>query len=76
MPHTKIGRRAIAAGATALLAAGLLTAGAEPTVAGNCGGHCQQMKACGQLVRAKGLKDASARQAEYNKCMTDPHNYH
>ena len=56
----------------ALLAASLVLTTA-PALA-NCGGHCQQEKACGQLVRAKGLPKGQ-RQDEFNKCMTDPHNY-
>lgn len=69
-----IRRSTVSAVLTSLLTVGFLSAGTGPTLA-NCGGHCQQMKACGQLVRAKGLKDHSARQDEYNKCMADPHNY-
>ena len=76
MRKARIGHRATRATAAAFLAAGLAMAGVSPTFAGNCGGHCQQMKVCGELVKEKGLKDASARHAEYNKCMTDPHNYH
>jgi hypothetical protein len=57
----------------ALIAAGLVATG-TPTLAGNCGGHCQQMKVCGAQVRAKGTAKAQF-QAEYNKCMTDPPNY-
>jgi hypothetical protein len=57
----------------ALIAAGLIATG-TPTLAGSCGGHCQQMKVCGSTVRAKGLKGTQFH-AEYNKCMTDPHNY-
>ena len=56
----------------ALIAAGLVATSA-PALA-NCGGHCQQMKVCGAQVRAKGTPKAQF-QAEYNKCMTDPHNY-
>jgi hypothetical protein len=56
----------------ALLAAGLLATG-SPAWA-NCGGHCMQMKACASQVREKGTPKAQF-QAEYNKCMADPHNY-
>ena len=76
MPKRWIELRAVRIAAAALLAAGFLAVGSMPTFAGNCGGHCQQMKVCAQQVRDKGIKDASTRQAEYNKCMTDPHNYH
>jgi hypothetical protein len=57
----------------ALIAAGLIATG-TPALAGNCGGHCQQTKVCASQVGAKHLpKDQN--HAEYNKCMTDPHNY-
>ncbi len=56
----------------ALFAASLVASG-SPALA-TCAGHCQQMKACGQLVRAKGTAKAQF-QAEYTKCMADPHNY-
>jgi hypothetical protein len=45
-----------------------------PSFAGNCGGHCQVMKRCGELVKEKGLK-GTAYQSEFNKCMTDAANY-
>ena len=45
-----------------------------PSFAGNCGGHCQVMKRCGELVKEKGLEGA-AYQSEFNKCMTDAANY-
>ena len=55
----------------ALIAAGLVTG--TPALA-NCGGHCQQMKVCASQVAGKRLpKDQQ--HGEYNKCMTDPHNY-
>jgi hypothetical protein len=57
----------------ALISAGLIATGA-PALAGNCGGHCQQMKECGAKVRGKGTAKAQF-QAEYNKCMTDPLSY-
>ena len=61
--------------AATLIACGTTVAGSETTFGGNCGGHCQQMKVCGAMVKEKGLKEASARHEEFNKCMTDPHNY-
>jgi hypothetical protein len=57
----------------ALIMAGLVATG-TPALAGNCGGHCQQMKECGAKVRAKSTAKAQF-QAEYNKCMTDPLGY-
>jgi hypothetical protein len=57
----------------ALIAAGLVATGA-PALAGNCGGHCQQMKECGAKVKAKSTAKAQFHD-EYNKCMTDPLNY-
>jgi hypothetical protein len=57
----------------ALIAAALVATG-TPTFAGNCGGHCQQGKVCVSQVAAKHLpKDQQ--HGEFNKCMTDPHNY-
>ena len=53
---------------------GLLAVDSAPPFAGNCGGHCQVMKRCGELVKEKGLKGA-AYQSEFNKCMTDAANY-
>jgi hypothetical protein len=56
----------------ALIAAALVATGA-PALA-NCGGHCQQMKVCTSQVGGKHLpKDQQ--HGEFNKCMTDPHNY-
>jgi hypothetical protein len=56
----------------ALIAAAVITTG-TPALA-NCGGHCQQMKVCASQVAGKHLpKDQQ--HGEYNKCMTDPHNY-
>jgi hypothetical protein len=56
----------------ALFTAGLVATG-TPALA-NCGGHCQQMKVCASQVAGKHLpKDQQ--HGEYNKCMTDPHNY-
>jgi hypothetical protein len=40
----------------------------------NCGGHCQQMKRCGEIVREKHVPKGQG-QAEFNKCMMDPVNY-
>lgn len=55
-----------------LVAAGLMMV-STPTFA-NCGGHCQQMKVCASQVASKHLpKDQQ--HGEFNKCMTDPHNY-
>jgi hypothetical protein len=57
----------------ALIVAGLVASG-TPTLAGNCGGHCQQTKVCASQVGAKHLpKDQQ--HGEYTKCMADPHNY-
>jgi hypothetical protein len=40
----------------------------------NCGGRRQQMKVCASQVAGKHLpKDQQ--HGEFNKCMTDPHNY-
>jgi hypothetical protein len=56
----------------ALIAAALVATG-TPALA-NCGGHCQQMKVCASQVGSKHLpKDQQ--HGEFNKCMTDPHNY-
>jgi hypothetical protein len=55
-----------------LIAAGFAATG-TPALA-NCGGHCQQMKVCADQVRGKGTAKAQFH-AEYNKCMSDPHNY-
>jgi hypothetical protein len=46
----------------------------QTSFAGNCGGHCQVMKRCSELVKEKGAK-GSAYQSEFNKCMTDAANY-
>lgn len=75
MRKIESGRRTFKVAIAVLLSGAFLTAGASATMAGNCGGHCQQIKVCTQMVKQKGLKDHSARQAEWNKCMTDPHNY-
>jgi hypothetical protein len=45
-----------------------------PTFAGNCGGHCQQGKVCVSQGRPSTFPKIK-QHAEYNKCMTDPHNY-
>jgi hypothetical protein len=76
MQKASIVRIASRAAIAALLAGAFMAGEAGPTFAGNCGGHCQQMKVCTSMVKQKGLKDGSARQAEWNKCMTDPQNYH
>jgi hypothetical protein len=56
-----------------VVAAGLMMV-STPTFAGNCGGHCQQMKVCASQVASKHLpKDQQ--HGEFNKCMTDPHIY-
>jgi hypothetical protein len=56
-----------------LMAASLMLI-STPTLAGNCGGHCQQVKVCVAQVSAKHLpKDQQ--HGEYTKCMSDPHNY-
>ena len=51
-----------------------LTLMAPQTAFATCGGHCQVMKRCGELVKEKGLKGATY-QSEFNKCMTDQANY-
>ncbi len=57
-----------------LFGLGLLGVDAAPSFAGNCGGHCQVMKRCGELVREKGVKGADFRN-EFNECMTDSANH-
>ena len=48
----------------------------EPQMAlANCGGHCQVMKRCAELVKEKGTPKGAAFQSEFNKCMTDSANY-
>ena len=73
MFQQRIIRKAINLSAVGLFGGGLLLVDAAPSLA-NCGGHCQVMKRCGELVKEKGLKGA-AYQSEFNKCMTDPINY-
>jgi hypothetical protein len=57
-----------------VVAAGLMMV-STPTFAGNCGGHCQQMKVCVAQVTAKHLPQKDQQHAEYTKCMADPHSY-
>ena len=54
---------------------GSLAVDAAPSFAGNCGGHCQVMKRCAELVKEKGVAKGAAFQSEFNKCMTDSANY-
>jgi hypothetical protein len=74
MVHERAIRKAINLSVVGLFGFGLLLVDAVPSFAGNCGGHCQVMKRCGELVKEKGLKGA-AYQSEFNKCMTDAANY-
>jgi hypothetical protein len=74
MIQQRVIRKAINLGVIGLFGFGLLAVDAAPSFAGNCGGHCQVMKRCAELVREKGLKGA-AFQSEFNKCMTDQANY-
>ena len=74
MVHERAIRKAINLSVIGLFGFGLLLVDAAPSFAGNCGGHCQVMKRCGELVKEKGLKGA-AYQSEFNKCMTDAANY-
>jgi hypothetical protein len=66
-------RKAINLSVVGLFGFGLLAVDTAPSLA-NCGGHCQVMKRCSELVKEKGLKGA-AYQSEFNKCMTDQANY-
>jgi hypothetical protein len=74
MFHERVVRKAINLGVVGLFGLGLLAVDSAPSFAGNCGGHCQVMKRCGELVKEKGLK-GGAYQSEFNKCMTDAANY-
>lgn len=68
-------RKAINLSIVGLFGLGLLLVDAAPSFAGNCGGHCQVMKRCAELVKEKGTPKGAAFQSEYNKCMTDSANY-
>ena len=68
-------RKAINLSIVGLFGLGLLLIDAAPSLAGNCGGHCQVMKRCAELVKEKGTAKGAAFQSEYNKCMTDSANY-
>jgi hypothetical protein len=74
MLQQRVIRKAVNLGVVGLFGLGFLAVDAAPSFAGNCGGHCQVMKRCGELVKEKGLKGA-AYQGEFNKCMTDPVSY-
>ncbi len=74
MVPQRVIRKAINASVIGLFSFGLVLVDAAPSFAGNCGGHCQVMKRCGELVKEKGLKGA-AYHSEFNKCMTDQANY-
>jgi hypothetical protein len=67
-------RKAINLSIAGLFGLALVFTDAAPSFAGNCGGHCQVMKRCAELVKEKGAKGA-AYQSEFNKCMTDASNY-
>jgi len=73
MEKRSIVRSAVWMGVLGLIGMSLAMVDAQPSFA-NCGGHCQVMKRCADLVKEKGTKHAEFR-AEYNKCMTDPANY-
>jgi len=74
MIHRFVMRKATNLSVVGLFGFGLLAVDAAPSFAGNCGGHCQVMKRCAELVKEKGAK-GSAFHSEFNKCMTDSANY-
>jgi hypothetical protein len=74
MLQQRVIRKAINVSVIGLFGLGLLAVDAAPSFAGNCGGHCQVMKRCAELVKEKGLR-GGAYQSEFNKCMTDQANY-
>ena len=73
MTKQEIVRRAARVSVLGLFGVGLTIAGTQISLA-NCGGHCQVMKRCVDLVKEKGTKRPEFR-TEYNKCMADPENY-
>ena len=74
MTKQEIVRRAVRVSVLGLFGVGLAVVDVQTSFAGNCGGHCQAMKRCGELVKEKGAKGPGFR-TEFNKCMTDPINY-
>jgi hypothetical protein len=75
MVHERAIRKAINLSVVGLFGLGLFLVDAAPSFAGNCGGHCQVMKRCAELVKEKGVAKGAAFQSEFNKCMTDAANY-
>jgi len=75
MIERRVVRKAFNLGVIGLFSFGLLAVDAAPSFAGNCGGHCQVMKRCAELVKEKGVAKGAAFQSEFNKCMTDSANY-
>jgi hypothetical protein len=75
MVQQRVIRKAINAGVIGLFGFALVAVDAAPSFAGNCGGHCQVMKRCAELVKEKGVAKGAAFQGEFNKCMTDSANY-
>jgi hypothetical protein len=75
MIYERAVRKAVNLGVVGTFGFGLLLVDAAPSFAGNCGGHCQVMKRCAELVKEKGVAKGSAFQSEFNKCMTDAANY-
>ena len=53
MLQQRVIRKAINLGVVGLFGLGLLAVDSAPSFAGNCGGHCQVMKRCGELVKEK-----------------------
>ena len=75
MPKQRVTYRAMRMSLLGLVGMGLMAmVDTQPSLAGNCGGHCQAGKMCGSLVNQKGVKGAEKR-TEYQKCMADPQNY-
>jgi hypothetical protein len=67
-------QRAMRVSVLGLIGMGLAAADVQTSFAGNCGGHCQAGKMCGDLVSRKGVKGSEKRD-EYQKCMRDPSSY-
>jgi hypothetical protein len=74
MFQQRIVRAGVRVGILGVIGMSLTLIEPQASFAGNCGGHCQVMKRCGELVKEKGLKGA-AYHSEFNKCMTDAANY-
>jgi hypothetical protein len=51
MLQQRVIRKAINLGVVGLFGLGLLAVDSAPSLAGNCGGHCQVMKRCGPATR-------------------------